>query len=136
MPCFRSAPDREDPEYAAWAERVEEQFDSIVHVVDYYYGKSGLSMPQPHTLDCWEEWLLGGKRDAPVEKPSDSITPVDTKENQRVLRQILLHLDCDEVTEIQLNDIRNYLIKNPSPKRMGYGYIVDYCFVAMRKEEF
>ncbi|MCA9071842.1 MAG: hypothetical protein KDA84_23100, partial [Planctomycetaceae bacterium] len=104
------------------------KFRRLVHVVDYYYKKASLTLPQPHTVDCWAEWLLGGS-------PFDAVAPLDTPVNKLVLRQILLHLDCDGVEVFQLNDIRNFLINNPTPKRLGYGYIVSHCFVAMRRDE-
>src|SRR5436190_23958360 len=42
--------------------------------------------------------------------PPDAVNSVDAEENRRVLRQILLHLDCDGVDVFKLNEILNFLV--------------------------
>ena len=101
--------------------------DSFTHVVDYYYRKAGLTLPEPATLDNREDWWRGR------EIPSDPTAPVDPSENGRVLQQILLHFDCDDVGVFQLNDIQNLLAEEQPRRRVGYTFVLQYCFIAHAK---
>src|SRR5262249_47225367 len=131
MPCFSTSPPPPGtPEYEEWLPRVQRMFDAFAHVVDYYYSKAGFPMPHPGMVEDLSAWLYGDRR-----LPSDVIQPVNPDENSRVLRQILLHLDCDGVDVFQLNDLRIFLYKELTPKRCGYAFIVNYCFVALRNDE-
>ena len=135
MPCFSSGPTPGTQEYEDWLPQVQKRLDSFIHVVDYYYHKAGLSLPQPHTIDGLREWLRGGK----LPPPHDAIKPVDLDKNTQVLRQILLHLQCDGVDVFQLNDIANLFsekisTKEITPKQLGYCYVLNYCFSAMRND--
>ena len=130
MPCFSTGPDQGTQAYLEWLPQVQRMFDAFAHVVDYYYYKAGFPMPHPGMVDDLDGWLFGGPR-----LPSDAIQPVNPDENTRVLRQIVLHLDCDGVDVFQLNDIRNFLRKEPTPKRLGYAFVAEQCFVVLRNDQ-
>jgi hypothetical protein len=104
---------------------VRKKLDSFRHVVDYYYRKAGIGMPQPANLDNRREWW--GR-----ELPPAAASQVATSENRGVLNQILLHLDCDDVDVFQLNDIRNLLSQDQTPQALGYAFVLQFCFVALR----
>ncbi len=116
MPCFSTGPDPGTPEYAAWLPDVRRKLDSFMHVVDYYYRKAGLQMPEP--------------TGAPG--PGGTSPPAESVGNDRVLSQILLHIDCDGVNVFHLNDIRNLLSSDDTPKGRGYARVLNFCFRALR----
>ena len=126
MPCFSNGPNPNEPEYDQWVSQVRPQLQAFTHVVDYYYRKAKLSLPHPGTVDNLRAWFDND------ELPDDVVEPVDAEDNSRVLRQILLHLDCDGIGVFQLNDIRNLLIRERTPKNLGYLYALNHCFAAMR----
>src|SRR5439155_5440724 len=99
---FSTGPTPGTPEYEERLPGVRRQLDAFTHVVDYYYRKAGITMPQPATLDNRRDWWDG-------EVPPDATTTVDSSENDRVLHQILLHLDCDDRDVFHRNDIRTLL---------------------------
>lgn len=117
MPCFRTGPEPGTPQYEAWIPEVRRKHDAFLHVVDYYYRKAGLTMPEPP-----ED--RNRRRGSPRAAPAG---------DERVLEQILLHLDCDGVDVFQLNDIRNLLARDRTPRGRGYSRVLKYCFVALRK---
>jgi hypothetical protein len=129
MPCFRTAPERESSEYGEWITTVTPKMEAFTHVVDYYYRAAGRPIPQPATVEFIREWFRAGAL------PADAQPPVDATANTRVLTQILLHLDCDGVGVFQLNDIANLLLESPTPRRLGYGFVLINCFVAMRTRD-
>jgi hypothetical protein len=100
--------------------------DSFIHVVDYYYGKAGLPVPQPADPEN-----AGGYPSA-EELALNAAEPIDPRENARVLHQILLHLDCDDVDMFQLHEIRLLLHNDPASKGHRYAAVLNYCFSAMR----
>jgi hypothetical protein len=116
MPCFSNGPEPGTPQYDAWLPDVRRKLDAFTHVVDYYYRKAGLAMPEPTGSDT----------------TGQEATPADPSGNKRVLDQILLHLDCDGVDVFYLNDIRNLLREDDSPRGRGYARALSFCFKALR----
>lgn len=116
MPCFSTGPTPGTPAYVAWLPEVTRKLDRFVHVVDYYYQKAGLGMPEPSSTDLEGEGVAWD----------------DPLGNDRVLEQILLHLDCDDVDVFHLNDIRNLLSDDHTPSGRGYLRVLNYCFRALR----
>ena len=136
MPCFRNAPDRGTDEYEKWLPEVESRWRSFRHVVDYYYAKASVVLPHPATVTRDDLQAWGN----PLERPQNPIAPVDWDENQAVIRQILLHIDCDGVDVFQLNDISNFLTEGfvegtMKPEELGYLWALYQCFSAMRNNE-
>lgn len=115
MPCFSNGPMPGTPDYDEWLPEVTRQLDSFIHVVDYYYAKAGIPVPQP---------------DVPA-GTSHITEPIDARENERVLQQILLHLDCDDVDVLQLHDIRLLLGNDPASKGHRYVAVLNHCFAAL-----
>ena len=126
MPCFSTGPTRGTPDYEAWLPDMQGKFDPFAHVVDYYYQMAGFPMPQPASVEHMREWCRAG------DLPQDVTIPVDPDVNKCVLRQILLHLDCDGIDVFQLNDIGNFLLMECTPQRLGYAFVVIHCFAALR----
>ena len=52
MPCFSTEPRPGTQEYEEWLPRVRSQLDLFTHVVDYYYRKAGVTMPEPAGVDA------------------------------------------------------------------------------------
>src|SRR4051794_8838794 len=117
MPCFSTGLTPGTPEYEMWVTDVQRTVVAFTHVVDYYYAKAGFPMPQPDTLQGLREWCDGENL------PPDAVGTADPGGNKRVLRQILLHLDCDGVDVFKLNEIRNFLVTERTPQRLGYLFV-------------
>src|SRR6266545_3715030 len=111
MPCFSNGPRPGTPDYDAWLPEVTRQLDSFTHVVDCYFGKAGLPVPR--------------------QDDATSDPPIDTRENEGVLRQVLLHLDCDGVDVLHLHDIRLLLGNDPASKGHRYAAVLNHCFAAL-----
>src|SRR3954451_10972033 len=126
MPCFSTGPTPGTPGYEMWFADVQRTVGTFTHVVDYYYAKAGFPMPQPDTLERLREWCDGENL------PPDAVNSVDAEENRRVLRQILLHLDCDGVDVFKLNEILNFLVMERTPQGLGYLFVAQHCFIALR----
>lgn len=116
VPCFSTGPEPGTPDYAAGLPEVGRKLAAFTHVVDYYYRKAGLAMPEPAA--CTD----------PEDPPDTGVPAVD----DRVLDQILLHLDCDGVDVFQLNDVRNLLRHDQTAKGRGYARVLGFCFRALR----
>lgn len=116
MPCFTTGPTPGTPEYEEWLPGVRRKLDSFTHVVDYYSRKAGFTTPEPTGCD----------------DPDEASVVASSPGNDRVLEQILLHLDCDGVDVFQLNDIRNLLRDDRTPKGRGYLRVLNHCFRTLR----
>ncbi len=125
MPCFSSGPPNTGTsEYEAWLTDTRRMLDSFTHVVDYYYRKAGMEMPEPASPDDAHGPPDGGGAQA---------TPgLDPDENARVLQQVLLHLDCDDVNVFHLNEIRHLLRQDRAARWRGYLHVLNHCFRALR----
>ncbi len=136
MPCFSNAPNPDDPHYKEWLTQVEALWDAFVHVVDYYFDKAGESVPYPEECDreTMRSWCN------PLERYIKPAKPANWSRNAEIIRQILLHLDCDGITEIQLNDIGNFGDHKfrrgaLTPNEIGYLWVQSQCFSAYRNNE-
>ena len=135
MPCFSTAPDPGTKEYDLWVVDVRPKSEAFVHVVDYYFGKADEPIPHPanNDFETCENWNGLGERYL-----LETVAPANWSKVAVVIRQILLHLDCDDVSIFQLNEIRNFLILGPNAtdlKNIGYRWISEQCFLAMRNNE-
>ena len=136
MPCFSDAPEHGTPEYERWLPDALARWNAFVHVVDYYFKNAGLSVPYPVevTKEIVRAW------DNPLERYIKPTKPCNWTKIFGVIRQILLHLDCDGVTEFDLNHISNFLWDKfqqgtLTPQDVGYLWILSQCFAAMRNNE-
>ena len=139
MPCFSNGPNCDDVNYTEWMTDMAAEFEKFVHVVDYYFGKSSTTLPQPASITD-NGWQILGEWSDPRSRPADTLMKVDWDQVDSIVRQILLHLDCDGVNEFRLNDIANfilntYLHETPDPKLLGYLWVLFRCFAAMRNHE-
>src|SRR4051812_11883471 len=125
MPCFSSGPTPGTHEYDEWLPVVNAVLDRFIHVVDYYYGKAGLTVPQPATPED------GRRTQSAGEMALGAVEPIDARENARVLQQILMHLDCDEVGMLDLHELRLLLHNDPVSKGHRYTAVLNHCFSAM-----
>ena len=105
MPCFTNGPEPGTKEYDEWLPTAEGRLASFVHVVDYYFGKAGMSVPYPAAVDreTLQAW------DNPLERYLKPVEPASWSKINVVVRQVLLHLDCDGIDEFHLNDISNLI---------------------------
>ena len=126
MPCFSSGPAPGTKAYDEWLPKVSRQLDSFIHVVDYYYGKAGLPVPLPTDPDHARDYPRA------EELALNEAPPVDPRENARVLHQILLHLDCDDVDMFELHDIRLLLRNDPASNGHRYAAVLYHCFSSMQ----
>ncbi len=136
MPCFSNAPDRGTPEYERWLPEATARWEAFVHVVDYYFKSAGESLPYPKevTKEIVRAWHH------PLERYMRPAEPANWTKIFEIVRQILLHLDCDGVNEFHLNHIGNLLEDRfqqgkLTPRDVGYLWVRSQCFAAMRNNE-
>ena len=136
MPCFSNGPDPGTAEYDQWLPEAESRWKAFVHVVDYYFRSAGEAVPFPAevTSEIVRAW------DNPLELYIHPVGPANWTKTFEIVRQILLHLDCDGLNAFDLNHISNFLYDRfrqgeLTPQEVGYLWVLSRCFAAMRNNE-